>query len=256
VQTLDDLISIVIRMISIVSSEKTIQLGLIIRNVQGPNETIKLNPWATSPLLREKLNQLIECWKGTEVSAKELSGILIGASHAHNAARTETSLELVWTGPATHQVSTRKTEQALLEVINKSKKNLFFTCFVTYKAKNIIAAIKKAIERGVEISILMESSDDPQDGIFVNAINKMKQSLPEAKIFDWKKKEAEFEGGKVHSKLAVADNKICFISSANLTEYAMEKNIEAGILIHGGMIPEKLHEHLEALVVTKVITLA
>ena len=36
----------------------------------------------------------------------------------------------------------------------------------------------------------------------------------------------------------------------------MEKNMEAGILIHGGMIPENLHAHLEALVVTKVIKLA
>jgi cardiolipin synthase A/B len=243
-------------MVSVIPSEKIIQLGQIIRNLQGPNETDKLNQWATSPLLREKLNKLIDCWKATKVSSKELSGILVGASHAYNKARTETSLELVWTGPPTHQISTRKTEQALLEVINTSKTNMFFTCFVSYKATKIIAAIKNAINRGVDISILIESSDDPDDGIFANAIDKMKQSLPEAKIFYWKKKEAEFEDGKVHAKIAVADNQVCFISSANLTEYAMEKNMEVGILIYGGTVPEKLHEHLKALVFTKVIKIA
>lgn len=43
------------------------------------------------------------------------------------------------------------------------------------------------------------------------------------------------------------------LSSANLTGHAMEKNMEAGILIRGGTIPEKLHKHLDALVTTKTL---
>ena len=41
------------------------------------------------------------------------------------------------------------------------------------------------------------------------------------------------------------------ISSANLTGHAMEKNMEAGVLIEGGPTPKKLHRHLEALITTK-----
>ena len=35
--------------------------------------------------------------------------------------------------------------------------------------------------------------------------------------------------------------------------HALEKNMEAGVLIKGGAIPSALHRHLEALVTTKVI---
>ena len=38
-------------------------------------------------------------------------------------------------------------------------------------------------------------------------------------------------------KVAVADGNTCFITSANLTGYAMERNMEAGVLISGGTFP-------------------
>ena len=59
-------------------------------------------------------------------------------------------------------------------------------------------------------------------------------------------KEEPFAGGKVHAKVAVSDEKMCFISSANLTGHAMEKNMEAGVLIRGGSIPSNLHNRYPA----------
>ena len=64
----------------------------------------------------------------------------------------------------------------------------------------------------------------------------------------------DFIDGKVHAKVAVADGCECFLSSANLTGHAMEKNMEAGILITGGGIPRNLHEHLDALVTTGIVS--
>ena len=56
-----------------------------------------------------------------------------------------------------------------------------------------------------------------------------------------------------HAKVAVADGRMCFVTSANLTGYAMEKNMEAGVLVTGGGIPERLHAHLLSLISGKVI---
>ena len=78
-------------------------------------------------------------------------------------------------------------------------------------------------------------------------IAKMKAALPASRVYSWVQKAAEFAGGSVHAKIAVADEDFCFISSANLTGNAMEKNMEAGVLIRGGAIPTNLHKHLEAL---------
>ena len=67
-------------------------------------------------------------------------------------------------------------------------------------------------------------------------------------------KSPEFIDGSVHAKVAVADSEIGFITSANLTGYAMEKNMEAGILLRGGDVPKTLMLHLNSLVDTKIIS--
>ena len=67
-----------------------------------------------------------------------------------------------------------------------------------------------------------------------------------ARVYFWKKHGEGFAGVKVHAKVAVCDEELCFISSANLTCQAMEKNIEASVLIRGGHLPITLHRCLEA----------
>jgi len=55
--------------------------------------------------------------------------------------------------------------------------------------------------------------------------------------------------------MQVADGKMSFITSANLTGHAMEKNMEAGVLITGEKFSKKLHNHLNSLIDTHLITL-
>lgn len=50
-----------------------------------------------------------------------------------------------------------------------------------------------------------------------------------------------------------ADGELAFITSANLTSAAMERNMELGVLVKGGELPFELQRHLEALISTKII---
>ena len=174
------------------------------------------------------------------------------AMYAHTA-ETQ-SVELVWTGPSSQIVPTRKTEQALLQVIRGAKKKLFLTSFVAYQVSSIVDALQEALDDGVEVSILLESSDEYGGGVSVDSIGKMREILPNARVLHWAEKNDIFAEGKVHAKAAVADGHECFLSSANLTGHAMEKNMEAGILIAGGGIPRNLHEHLDALVTMGIVS--
>ena len=163
------------------------------------------------------------------------------------------SVELVWTGRSSQLVPTRQTEQVLLQVIRGAKKELFLTSFIAYKVSSIVDALQKAIECGVNVSILLESSAEHGGGVSIDSIGKMREILPGAQILHWSEKTDAFLGGKVHAKVAVADSQECFLSSANLTGHAMEINMEAGLLISGGAIPRNMHEHLNALVATGII---
>ena len=86
----------------------------------------------------------------------------------------------------------------------------------------------------------------------MDVIGKMRNLVPAA-LYGWLNKTDEFADGRVHAKVAVADGKMCFITSANLTGYAMAKNMEAGVLLSGGRIPGLVEDHLTSLVNTKTV---
>lgn len=252
--TIDKLLEAVTAIVADTHPEKIRQLASCIRESEEMSAMKEGHGWAMTPRSQERLTGLFDSWRLTEINADELAGMLIGASHAYNEAKLTQSIELVWTGPSSELVATRKTEQALLEVIASAQRELFLTSFVAYKVDSVLVALREVLERGIVVSMLLESSDRHGGGVSVDAIAQMRESLPKTKIYYWSKKEGNFAGGKVHAKVAVADSEICFVSSANLTGYAMEKNMETGILIRGGDIPDRLHRHLKAMVTTGVIS--
>ena len=105
-----------------------------------------------------------------DIPPVELAGMLAGASAAYHRAKGEQEIELVWTGPSSRLIATRKTEQALLQVIDAAQSRLFITSFVAYDVASIMSALRKAIDRRVEVSMLLESSDKHGGGVSVDAI--------------------------------------------------------------------------------------
>jgi phosphatidylserine/phosphatidylglycerophosphate/cardiolipin synthase-like enzyme len=49
-------------------------------------------------------------------------------------------------------------------------------------------------------------------------------------------------------KTAVADSEVAFLTSANLTEAALERNMELGVLIRGGKMPSAIERLIETLI--------
>lgn len=238
-------------------AKKVEQLAGIVSGVSAPEEASAILPWATAPEARERLKRLCSEWgKEKSISGAELSAMILSAGFIYDKLRNEQVVELVWTGPSSALVATRRTEQALLQVIRSAQRRLFLTSFVAYKVPAIVEALKQSLDQGVEVSILLERSESEGGGVSNDGIAAMKKELPEARVFAWDNKLDGFLGGKVHAKVAVADEAMCFISSANLTGHAMEKNMEAGVLIEGGALPEKLHRHLQALITTKQLSQA
>lgn len=250
---MEELFAAISDLISNTPPERVAQLAQIVRGLDGPASSAMLSSWALTPGAKTRLDRLITFWEPSDVPPAELAGMLLGASHAYRQAISESDTELVWTGPSSELVATRKTEQALLQVINAAQARLFLTSFVAYNVASIMAALAKAADRGVALSMLLESSDQHGGGVSIDGIGAMRKALPSVKAYFWKEKGDEFVGGKVHAKVAVCDEELCFISSANLTGHAMEKNMEAGVLIRGGALPRTLHRHLEALVTIKIV---
>ena len=251
---MERLLDAVAAVVCLVSPEKVQAIASRIRRTDASKAAGALSGVVSTPVAAEVVDQLIDAWRASEVSADELASMLLAAGHVFTKATNQQSTELVWTGPTTPFVSARRTEQTLLQVINAAEQTLFITSFVAYNVSTIVKALNAASDRGVVISMLLELSQDHGGSISFDAIGKMSTLVSAARLYSWRDKAAPFFDGRVHAKVAVADGKMCFITSANLTGHAMEQNMEAGVLLTGGQIPKLLLDHLQALVDTKTVS--
>lgn len=250
---MERLLEAVTAVVCLVSPEKVRALASAIRKIEDVKANVALSDVVGTATARAVVDRLVDAWRSTSVGSDELASMLLAAGHAFENVSRHQFTELVWTGPTTPFVSARRTEQALLQVIGAAKQTLFVTSFVAYEVSTIVKAFNDASTRGVSISMLLESSQDHGGSISFDVIGMMRTLVPSAKLYAWRERSAPFADGRVHAKVAVADDRMCFITSANLTGHAMEKNMEAGVLISGGHIPRLLDDHLRSLVDTKQV---
>ncbi len=206
---------------------------------------------------KELVGRLDRAWHNSkDTSPRDMAAALRGASAVAVLCESRGTVELVWTGPSTGLVPVRHTEQMLCEVIDAAKRRLFLVSFVAYEVDSIIRALHGAIGRQVQIDVLLESSEKHGGRVTYDCVKVMKSILPSIDVYVWSSDKKPLPGqlsGAVHAKCAVADGELAFITSANLTYAAMERNMELGVLVKGGELPFELCRHLEALISTKVI---
>lgn len=204
------------------------------------------------------LDRLEMAWrKYPGVSSGELATALEASSHTAFEVEAAGSVDLVWTGPSTGVVPVRHTEQALCEVIDSSRYRLFLVSFVAYQVAPVERALREAVGRHVQIDVLVESSKTHGGTVDQDSVEQIKSVVPSANTYVWHRNLDDTGNGKykpsVHAKCAVADGVRAFVTSANLTRAAFERNMEVGVLVKGGPLPDMLDRHLEALITTGII---
>jgi phosphatidylserine/phosphatidylglycerophosphate/cardiolipin synthase-like enzyme len=191
------------------------------------------------------------------ITGKEIALALRAASRTAQSIGDAASIDLVWTGPKTGLIPTRNTEQVIREVIDEAVESLFIVSYVFYNAASIVAGLNDASARGVAVQILLESSAGHGGVVSIDGLSAMHKAVPCAELYVWSPEEKAKSAGTlaaaVHAKCAVADHRLAFVTSANLTSAAMERNMELGILLRGGVTPTRLHSHLNALATTGTI---
>jgi cardiolipin synthase len=240
-------------LVALLSPSRIEALADRVRGLMPADRDGSLHGLVTTPPARVALDRLLATWEQTTISGDVLAGILVGAAYARQQAQRESSVELVWTGPTTPFVATRRTEQVLLDLIRHAQGELFLVSFVTYDVSSVVDALNAAAARGVEICILLETSTSHGGSLSIDPIATMRSRVRSAVLYVWTDRPAPFTEGRVHAKVAVADGNIAFVTSANLTGHALEKNMEAGVVVRGGHIPTSLRSHLSSLVDMKII---
>jgi phosphatidylserine/phosphatidylglycerophosphate/cardiolipin synthase-like enzyme len=212
------------------------------------------------PEARAKLLDLVKFWREETpmVMPQQLAWALRAGSASDNFHRARQSLEIVWTGPPSKESTFRRTDQALLALIQQAKTSIIIVTFAAYKVPHIAAALVAAAARGVKVTLILESMEESDGKVTVSTIIGLGDELGSAaNVYVWPLGNRGTDGsgrhGSLHVKCAVADANTALISSANLTEYAMNLNMELGLLVKGGDVPGGLDAHLRALIQGRVV---
>lgn len=247
------LLNAVTKLVALVSPSKIEAIASRLRGTDPSDRQQNLQEVVGTPAARSALGAVMSAWRDTTLTGDIVAGMLLGAAHTRQQIQRDHNVELVWTGPTTPFVAIRRTEQVLLDIIRQAKREIFIVSFVAYDVPSIIAALNDAIDRGVDTRILVEASLTQGGSLLVDPVATMRSAVPSAKLYVWTDRPHPFTNGRVHAKVAVADGAIAFLTSANLTGHALEKNMEAGVLLNCGSTPANLRDHMFALIETKVI---
>lgn len=168
------------------------------------------------------------------------------------ARRSRPSLELVWTGPSTSVVPVRRTEQVLFELIQEAKQMLTIMSFGVFQVPRLVEALEDAVARGLILRIVLGDREADSEWAIENQRAQLGTISHRASLYWWpherRLRDANGRAGLMHAKAAIADSRIAFLTSANLTEAALERNMELGILIRGGGVPGSIERLLDALI--------
>lgn len=102
------------------------------------------------------------------------------------------------------------------------------------------SALAKANVRGVRLTVLAEDHQD-NHGFTGNPDAALTDLIAHRLCWPADQRPA------LHAKIVIVDTYIALITSANLTKRAAGDNLEAGLLIRGGDVAERLTRHITQL---------
>jgi len=218
------------------------------RGVSSDNAKSIWGNYADKPLV----GRFADAAAASGISPDELCAALLSALTTAENVRKSGSIDILWTGPQSKAVPVRRTEQALCEVLDSAKSDVFIVSFVAYKAEKVYEAVRRAICRGVRVSFLTEASKENGGTLDVDPVKGLRKKFPEATFYQWMSADGSTTA-VVHAKCAVADGRIALITSANLTGAAMDNNMELGLLLTGYDVAKRLKDHFVALTIENII---
>jgi phosphatidylserine/phosphatidylglycerophosphate/cardiolipin synthase-like enzyme len=178
---------------------------------------------------------------------------LLGSADGFRRGRERQSVSIVWSGPTSVRVPVRSTQQVILEVVGAAHSELLLTTYSAKPYEPLLEALAAAVARGVKVSVLVETLQGAGSAIQGAEPAAAFTGLPGVELWHWPARQRPDGGAKMHAKIAVADRRILFTTSANLTSSGVERNMEAGVLIQGGSEPGRAAEHVRELQIAGVL---
>jgi len=161
--------------------------------------------------------------------------------------RATQRVEVVWSGPITSAVPVRATARVLTDLVREARRDLVLMSYSARPYQPLTEALAVAVARGVAVAVIVETLAGAGGALSGEEPAAAFLAVPGVQVWHWPTARRPEQSSKMHAKLAIADEEVLLVSSANLTQAGIGKNMEAGLVVRGGPAPARAVEHIREL---------
>jgi cardiolipin synthase C len=160
--------------------------------------------------------------------------------------------DVVVSGPVSESAPVRLTSAVISELIHDSRTSLLVVSFAAFGVADVVRELQTAAQRGVRIDLIMEGTEAEGGALQSNlgAADAFAALRPHATFWTWPAARRLAVGGSraaLHAKLVAADDQVAIVGSANLTDRALARNIELGIIVRDPLVVRRMTAHFRSL---------
>jgi phosphatidylserine/phosphatidylglycerophosphate/cardiolipin synthase-like enzyme len=191
------------------------------------------------------------------------TGMLLRAL-AEERARTQAvgdRVRLVWTGPESTGAASRDTAVVMGELFASAEVSILVSGFALHRGRVVLAALAQRMAERPQLKVRLFLNVHRTYGDTASPAELLRRFREKFVCHDWPSgpmPQVFYDPRSIaappptppslHAKCVVVDDHVAFVTSANLTEAAQRRNIEAGVLIEDEMFARALRAQFDGLV--------
>lgn len=172
--------------------------------------------------------------------------------------RSASTCELVWTGPEVGIAHARDTAVVARELFSRATTSVLIATYVVYQGQDLFASLAEQMLDHPELEVHLVLNVSKKDGVEKTADAFIKwmwpKHAPQPKVYyDPRSLEEGKHSISMHAKCIVVDERFTLVTSANFTEAAHRRNIEAGALIEDPAYARAMRAQFEDLIQNDIL---
>ncbi len=191
--------------------------------------------------------------------------LLLEQCCASSEAALASAAELVWTGPESAAAASRDTAVVLEELFGSATRSVVVSTFVVHQGHRVFKALsdRMAAVPSLQVQLFLHIGREQRDTRydseiireFVEDFSRHWPWSPRPRVFYDPRSLAQDDATRAtwHAKCVVIDDEVAFVTSANFTEWAQSKNVEAGVLVRNVHFARQLRHQFESLVQSRAV---
>jgi len=168
--------------------------------------------------------------------------------------------DLVWSGPEVPGLHARDTRRVYEELLGNAERTLWVCTYAFFDGPRAFEVLARRMDATPALRTILLLNIQRKRADTTAADQLVRRFADRFWGSDWpgttrpqvfydpRSLDPDAPGGVLHAKAVVADDEVALVTSANLTEAALDRNIEIGLLVHDRCLALTLSSHFRALI--------